>query len=188
VTLKRAHPDDDITIVLETTPDIGLHPITISGEPKPKKCTPIEVKIDEFGRVFTLNFGPIDTATMTAHDPTGHEIPLGNGKKWIWDVDMAQNGLPNDATITGVDCSKYGVPGDYMDLLGANPPWNGVAPGFVEGRTARCIGWWQNPSRHVTMAVHYSKYGYSCPEYQWTFKDGHWQASDILVQAEPKKP
>jgi hypothetical protein len=187
VTLKRARPDDDITIVVQTKPDLAIHPITIVGEPKPRKCTPVEVKQDEFGKVFTKNFGPVDTSTLTAHDANGREIPLGNGRKWIWDVDMAQY-LSNDDTLTGVDCSKYGVPGDYMDLLGANPPWNSVAPGFVEGHTARCIGWWQNPSRHVTMAVHYSKFGYSCPAYEWTFKNNRWQASDTPVQAAQKNP
>jgi hypothetical protein len=94
------------------------------------------------------------TATLTAHDQYGREIPLGNGKKWIWDVDMSANGLTNEDTITSVECSKYGVPSDYMDLLGANPPWNSVAPGFVEGKTARCVGWWQNPSRFAKAFKH----------------------------------
>jgi hypothetical protein len=178
VTLKRARPDDNITIVLETSPNIQLPPITIAGEAKPKKCTPIQVSADEFGRPYSKDFGPVDTSTLTAKDAAGHPIPLGNGAKWVWEVDLAQQGVPEDATLTSVLCSKYGVPGDFMDLLGANPPWNVSAPGFIDGKKATCIGWWQNAGRHVTMKVQYSKFGYSCPDHDWILKEGKWQAAD----------
>lgn len=175
VTLKRARPDDSITISLETNPNIKLPPVTIPGEEKPKACVPTTTTADEWGTAFEKKFS-FDTSQFTTKNSAGQPIPLGNGARWDYSVNLKDQGIVDeDATITGVMCTKFGAPSDYMELWGANPPWSSSAPGSYQGLTATCSGWWQNAGRAVQMTVTYAKYGYKCPSRDWAYSDGKWK-------------
>jgi len=166
VPLTRKDPNDDIDIVIETSPDVKAAAINIPKLAKNVQCQTTWPTVDETGAAQTYTFGPFDTS-----EKRFEKKDLGNAHH-TWEISQNLTDVPNlandkDSVFTNVTCSLYGTIRGWMDLDCGGPGTAECAGIGVNSRTAKCSGWWQNTGRQITMRVDWKRSKTSCKEVDW---------------------